>query len=317
MSLGERELHSWGERGHEYERRREKAVKDRESRDGREKQKSPDRRKRRQSYEDRDHSSDEEETEFERRQRLQDEYKRGYERARREIMRRSVSVMREIQPAAVEGKSVDFEAHRDEEKRRVDRERANALRRTDHDEVALDARDDDMVDDIVDILYSRKYGDEKTTHRDRPADDRDLRRRKRIDRQAKKAKKQAKKEKKERKRAKKDKKRHEAEELKIKLLKKIDEKLEDEQKKRKEVQIDGPVLITDDEAAKKVDTSDSSADSSSESEMPTDEEDDFYDLPSPAEDGEITDEKVEFSEENFKKMSKGINGPIYSIERGS
>jgi hypothetical protein len=52
-------------------------------------------------------------------------------------------------------------------------------------------------------------------------------------------------------------------------------------------------------------TSDSSSNSPlSENEIHSDEE--FYDLPSPAEDGEITEEKVEFSEENFHKISRGM-----------
>merc|ERR1712142_82888 len=103
--------------------------------------------------EDRTHSSDEE-TEAEKRERQIAEYKRGYERARREIMRRSVSVMREI-PGSKETSNVDAEFYRDDEKRRRDRERARKLRRRE-DEDELDDRDDDMVDDIVDILYSRK-----------------------------------------------------------------------------------------------------------------------------------------------------------------
>ena len=65
---GKRREHLWGSRGYEYEKRRDRSRRERSP--------SPDRN----------------ETEAQKRKRMEDEYKKGYERARREIARRSVSV---------------------------------------------------------------------------------------------------------------------------------------------------------------------------------------------------------------------------------
>ena len=201
-------------------------------------------------------------------------------------MRRSVSVMRELRPSSG---TVDPEFRRTEEKRKLDREKARKMRKENEGE--LDERDDDMVDDIVDILYSRKYGDETKVL------DNKMRAK-----EEKRARKQAKRERKERKRARKEKKREMKEKLKIDTLKKIEKKVGEELEKRKESRKEDEK--TDREKMKKEVSSDSSADSDSSSDPPTDRDDDWDDIPSPAEDGEINDQKNEFTQENFEKISK-------------
>ena len=288
---GKRREHMWGSRGADYERRREREEREREKR--RERSKSPDR----------------DETEHEKRKRLEDEYKRGYERARREIARRSVSVMRELGPS----KPVSKEYFRDEELRKRHRDQARRLAST-SDDKELDERDEDMVDDIVDILYSRKYGTEIKSFEKRPKrkkdkdryddryDDRDYdssdrreeRRRRRAEKKAKK----------EKKRAKKEAKRSEMEKLERKMKSAI--------KKRKEASEPRDVQTVDRQIRRekapsedrilRVHSSESSPDSDSSS-LPTDE-DNFFDIPSPAEDGEVVDEKQELTPAKFDKINR-------------
>merc|ERR1711978_824022 len=101
---GKRRDHLWGSRGHDYERRRE-----------REREPSPDR----------------DETPTQKRKRMEDEYKKGYERARREIMRRSVSVMRELGPS----KSVHREYMRSDQERERHRIKADKLKKQEEKEL--------------------------------------------------------------------------------------------------------------------------------------------------------------------------------------
>ena len=69
-------------------------------------------------------------------------------------------------------------------------------------EEELDERDEDMVDDIVDLLYSRKYGKEAKEVDSRPLNAEDANYDKKLRREARRQRREAKKAKKERKRAK-------------------------------------------------------------------------------------------------------------------
>ena len=268
---GKRREHMWGSRGADYERRRQRR---------RERSKSPDRN----------------ETEHEKRKRLEDEYKRGYERARREIARRSVSVMRELGPS----KPVSTEYFRDDSQRRKHRDEAKKLSKRDDKE--LDERDEDMVDDIVDILYSRKYGTEiksfEKSSRRRNDSDEERRYERRKRREAKKAKK-------EKKKSKKAEKKKKMEELESRMKSDIRKKLK-EKSLPKDVQTVERSIRREKEPSQdrilRVHSSESSPDSDSSS-LPTDE-DNFFDIPSPAEDGEVMDEKQELNPASFDKINR-------------
>lgn len=175
-------------------------------------------------------------------------------------------------------------------------------------EEELDDRDEDMVDDIVDLLYSRKYGKEAKEVDSRPLNAEDANYDKKLRREARRQRREAKKAKKERKRAKKEKKKKEEkysgnmEDIEAKMKENIKQKIEEKMEKKvkkireKSVEIRREKEPSVDRVLVK-NSSDSSPDSDSSS-QPTDE-DDFFDIPSPAEDGEVMDEKMEITEGGF------------------
>ena len=165
-----------------------------------------------------------------------------------------------------------------------------------------------MVDDIVDLLYSRKYGKEAKEVDSRPLNAEDANYDKKLRREARRQRREAKKAKKERKRAKKEKKKKEEkysgnmEDIEAKMKENIKQKIEEKMEKKvkkireKSVEIRREKEPSVDRVLVK-NSSDSSPDSDSSS-QPTDE-DDFFDIPSPAEDGEVMDEKMEITEGGF------------------
>ena len=227
---------------------------------------------------------------------------------RRRCLKIPTLVMRDLGPK----RSVTSEYMRSEKERREHRIRAKSIRRdvqTDTEE-ELDERDEDMVDDIVDLLYSRKYGKEAREVDSKPLNADDANYDKKLRREARRQRREAKKAKKERKRAKKEKKKEEEkkkysgnmEDIEAKMKENIKQKIEDKlEKKVKKIREKSVEIRREKEPS--VDrvliknSSDSSPDSDSSS-QPTDE-DDFFDIPSPAEDGEVMDEKMEITEEGF------------------
>lgn len=290
---GKRREHMWGSRGEHYESRRE-SSRSSSRHHRRERSKSPDRN----------------ETEHEKRKRLEDEYKQGYERARREIARRSVSVMRDLGPT--KEKSVSAEYMRDEGQRMKHRQLARKLAQRGDKE--LDERDEDMVDDIVDILYSRKYGKEITSFEKSSKGEKRDKERKRGKRKGdrdeekkeeRRVRREHKKAKKEKKKTKKEEKRREMEKLEQRMKSEIKRKMKDrsipKDQKVELLPIRREKQPSQDRVLR-VHSSESSPDSDSSS-LPTDE-DSFFDIPSPAEDGEVMDEKQELTTASFDKISR-------------
>jgi len=308
MYEGRKEAHGWGTKGADYEKRREHDI------EKRERPLSPERRRRRQSYENRKRYSDDDE-------RQEKDFEDGNSRLRDAIGRRKgrdPSPERRRRKYSVEHDDRSGPSHRRYSSSPDDR---SHRRKKDRQPENVDDRDENMVDDIVDILHSRRYGKESEKIRDIPEDERDARKIRREERWEKKRKKR---EKKEKKRKKKEKLEELEENLKEKVLKKIDEKISSISKKKqqndsgeqqKSSSDEHDARPSQNEKPQEISSDSDSSDgekkkiheisSGSDSEPHTDQE--FFDLPSPTEEGEVIPSKEEFEEygkENFSKMER-------------
>ena len=313
MYEGRKEAHGWGTKGADYEKRRE------HDKEKRERPISPERRRRRQSYENRARYSDDDD-------RQEKDFEEGNNRLRDAIGRRKGKDLSPRKSRSPERRKRRFSPEHDDRSGPSHRRYSSSpedrshRRKNDRKPEDVDDRDENMVDDIVDILHSRRYGKESEKIRDIPEDERDARKKRREERWEKKRKKR---EKKEKKRKKKEKLEELEENLKEKVLKKIDEKIEKISKKKDHNSDEKKKSSGDEHEAgssqkekpQEISSDSDSSDgdkkkvheisSGSDSEPHTDQE--FFDLPSPTEEGEVVPTKEEFEEygkENFTKMER-------------